>query len=456
MELEALRAAEAAAAVARRGAMPKDGVFSHAEIAQHRTPNDAWLIIDGKVYDVTAWDHPGGDVLLSYAGLDATEVFHAMHKTAAPKAYMRSLLVGTLGASSAGSVTSESGARDTMLEEFATLKTELSNAGLMRANRVYYFRKVMELVAMGGAGLYLLLAGHAAASSAAWGAAMLLLGVCIAQSGWLGHDFAHLQVFESNKSNNLVSTFILAIGMGGSCHWWKNKHNRHHATPNRLDSDTQAPIDPDIDTIPLLAWSDELAMQVDPRSRAIIGIQHYLLWPLLTVAYANWVQQSTIHMLFFPTITAKQRTLECTLVAIHHIGLATAVFTSLPLASATMMFMFLHGVAGFILAFVFVQSHNGMEVYADDKDFVTAQLVSTRNIDPGLVTDWFFGGLNYQIEHHLIPTLPRHSLSAVRPMVAAFAAKHGLVYESCGLYESSGKVYNRLKHVARLAHIKSA
>lgn len=37
-----------------------------------------------------------------------------------------------------------------------------------------------------------------------------------------------------------------------------------------------------------------------------------------------------------------------------------------------------------------------MEIYTDDKDFVTAQFVSTRNIDPGVVTDWMFGGLNYQ------------------------------------------------------------
>jgi fatty acid desaturase len=39
-----------------------------------------------------------------------------------------------------------------------------------------------------------------------------------------------------------------------------------------------------------------------------------------------------------------------------------------------------------------------MEIYSDDKDFVSSQMVSTRNIDPGVITDWVFGGLNYQIE----------------------------------------------------------
>lgn len=48
-------------------------------------------------------------------------------------------------------------------------------------------------------------------------------------------------------------------------------------------------------------------------------------------------------------------------------------------------------VGGLLLGYVFVQSHNGMEVYSDAKDFATAQLVSTRNVAPGLWNDWFTG-----------------------------------------------------------------
>ncbi len=42
------------------------------------------------------------------------------------------------------------------------------------------------------------------------------------------------------------------------------------------------------------------------------------------------------------------------------------------------------------------------------------------------------GGLNYQIEHHLFPTLPRHNLRKVAAAVQALCEKHGLVYEHCG------------------------
>ena len=61
------------------------------------------------------------------------------------------------------------------------------------------------------------------------------------------------------------------------------------------------------------------------------------------------------------------------------------------------------------------------------------------------------GGLNFQVEHHLFPTLPRHRLRAVAPAVAALCAKHGLAYEACGMAEGTRRVLACLAAVARLA-----
>ncbi|MBA0856651.1 hypothetical protein Goshw_001238 [Gossypium schwendimanii] len=59
--------------------MGGDGkVFTLAQVSEHNTPKDCWLIINDKVYDVTKYlkDHPGGDeVLLSATGNDATDDF---------------------------------------------------------------------------------------------------------------------------------------------------------------------------------------------------------------------------------------------------------------------------------------------------------------------------------------------------------------------------------------------
>lgn len=103
-----------------------------------------------------------------------------------------------------------------------------------------------------------------------------------------------------------------------------------------------------------------------------------------------------------------------------------------------------------MLALVFVQSHNGMEVYLDAKDFVSAQIVSTRDITSSLWADWFTGGLNYQLEHHLFPTLPRHNLGKVQPEVEAFCSRHGLLYESCDMSSGTCRVLQRLADIAAL------
>lgn len=45
-------------------------MYTTAEVAKHATKEDCWLMIKGKVYDVTGWgaDHPGGEVIYTYGG----------------------------------------------------------------------------------------------------------------------------------------------------------------------------------------------------------------------------------------------------------------------------------------------------------------------------------------------------------------------------------------------------
>lgn len=57
-------------------------IFSKAEVAQHNSKNSCWCIIHGKVYDLTNFlpEHPGGEnIILKYAGKDATKAFEPIH-----------------------------------------------------------------------------------------------------------------------------------------------------------------------------------------------------------------------------------------------------------------------------------------------------------------------------------------------------------------------------------------
>ena len=67
----------------------------------------------------------------------------------------------------------------------------------------------------------------------------------------------------------------------------------------------------------------------------------------------------------------------------------------------------------------------------------------------GPLVDLALGGLNYQIEHHLFPSMPRANLRRARPLVRAFCAEHGIPYHETGLVESYRQASAHLHDVGR-------
>jgi len=71
----------------------------------------------------------------------------------------------------------------------------------------------------------------------------------------------------------------------------------------------------------------------------------------------------------------------------------------------------------------------------------------SRNIRGGRVTDFAMGGLNYQIEHHLFPSMPRANLKRAQPIVRAYCAANGVAYTETRLLQSYGIVVRYLNAV---------
>ncbi|CAN0287824.1 unnamed protein product, partial [Hapterophycus canaliculatus] len=105
----------------------------------------------------------------------------------------------------------------------------------------------------------------------------LLMAVFWQQCGWLAHDFLHhQQVFKNRAYGDLAGVFWGNLMQGFSVGWWKNKHNTHHAVPNLHESSADAHDgDPDMDTMPVLAWSLKMAEAARGTtvSRFLIGHQ---------------------------------------------------------------------------------------------------------------------------------------------------------------------------------------
>jgi len=73
-------------------------IYTREEVSRHNTQEDCWIIIHGKVYNITSWveQHPGGAIILANAGGDSTHMFEEMGHTHTAREIMKDYLIGSL------------------------------------------------------------------------------------------------------------------------------------------------------------------------------------------------------------------------------------------------------------------------------------------------------------------------------------------------------------------------
>jgi len=232
--------------------------------------------------------------------------------------------------------------------------------------------------------------------------------------------------------------------------WWKNKHNTHHAVPNVHGGD------PDIDTLPFLAWSEHaLEGFSDPKAKESMPkflIDHQMIFytPLLTFARFSWLLQSALAVINgknIPNVRAEKFFLT-----LHYVWFfAIVVFLCEGLTNKFLFLLTSQLTCGVLLAAVFSLNHNGMPVYSKEEsqtmDFYKLQILTGRAVTPSLFMTWFTGGLNYQIEHHLFPMIPRHNFHLVQPLVESLCKKHGVTYHRTGFISGTIEVFSKLGKV---------
>lgn len=270
------------------------------------------------------------------------------------------------------------------------------------------------------------------------------LGVIITQFAFVGHEAEHNQVLNTTENNNRLAR-ILAVGVVGlSLSWWTNKHSRHHGNPNRVGKD------PDIerDTISFL---EEDAASSRGLVRWINQRQGWLFIPLLMLEGANLYQHSLRHVCGRGPVT--RRWTEIALLLAHFAVLLVPVFLMLPLGMA-FAFVGVHlAVFGLYMGGAFAPNHTGMPI-VDKKaklDFFSKHVRTSRNIKGGWWAAILMGGLNYQIEHHLFPTMPRPHLGRVRTIVKEYCETHNVPYTETTLLQSYVAVIKYLNKVGLAA-----
>ena len=149
----------------------------------------------------------------------------------------------------------------------------------------------------------------------------------------------------------------------------------------------------------------------------------------------------------FGAVTA--RWLEGSLLLVHAAAYLAVVATVLPLGQAVAFVAVQQGVFGLYMGISFAPNHKGMpmERPEDHWDYLRRQVITARNVKGGPFVDRFLGGLNYQIEHHLFPSMPRPSLKRAQPLVRAFCAERGVPYVESNLVQSYRQALSHLHDI---------
>jgi fatty acid desaturase len=294
------------------------------------------------------------------------------------------------------------------------------------------------------AGAFVLLSGGVVLLRESWlviVCAPALALVC-AQIGFLGHEAAHRQVFASARWNEWAARILSGVFAGLSYGWWLHKHNRHHARPNQLERD------PDI-APGVLAFTPQAAATRTGLAARFTRHQGRLFFLLLPFEGINLHVQSVARILSRHPL--RWRGVEASFLVVRLGGFVAALFLLLPPSRAAIFLAVQLGVFGVLLGGAFAPNHIGMPIVPAGArpDFLQRQVLVSRNVRGGRLLGFFMGGLQYQIEHHLFPSLPRPALAKVRPLVRAHCAAHGVPYEETTLFEAYRRIVSHLNGVGR-------
>ena len=323
--------------------------------------------------------------------------------------------------------------------DFAELPRRIQEQGLLDRQLRYYIFKMVSTLAMLILSITILLVVENFWFQIA---NAVFLAFVFGQIGYIGHDAGHLGVCRSVRGNRLIGygvSFLLSMSQS----WWLRQHNQHHRTPNDLDDDPHT-------LIPVLAFSEEKAVRMRGVLKFMAAYQAFYFVPILTFECLSLRFSSAQYLI--GTRSAKTYLPELVLMAVH-----LALYFGLLLYALSpwqaLVFALVHqGLFGLYYGLVFAPNHKGMLILDKDNplDFVRTQVLTTRNVKPNFLVDFLFGGLNYQIEHHLFTMMPRNKLGKARPIVMEFCQQRGIPYYETGTLRSYREILSHMHQVSSI------
>ncbi len=318
---------------------------------------------------------------------------------------------------------------------YQNLTRAVQEAGLLKRTTGFYLTVLAVLFACVG-----LAATGGALLGSSWFQLLIAagLGVIFTQFAFFAHEAAHKQIFASARKNDLAGLLVGSGIVGLSYSWWQSKHSRHHANPNKIGKD------PDID-IDILSFDEEHARTKRGVWAAITRRQGYLFFPLLLLTGLG-LHVDSVKSAF--SRSGRATTLERILIVLRLTLFPALVILLLGPGMGAAFLGVQLAVFGFYMGMSFAPNHKGMPVISANSklDFIHKQVLTSRNIR-GRGTTTLMGGLNYQIEHHLFPSMPRPHLRLAAVLVREHCKEVRIPYLETSLPASYARIVSYLNKV---------
>jgi acyl-CoA 6-desaturase (Delta-6 desaturase) len=414
--------------------------------------------LDGVVYDITNFNHPGGSII-NYAGRsgdandDAGDAFREFHaRSARAKAVLASLpnvADGSGGPGSGSDSTTGSPEVAEMTSDYRAMRKQFEDAGYFEPDYIHVYFRLLEIAFFFGLGAFL--APYNIYAS------MLAFVAFKTRCGWVQHEGGHLSLTGIKSVDRGIQLVTMGFGGGVSSTLWNSMHHKHHAAPQKVKHDI------DLDTTPFVAFFDkafETGTRVSTSVSASNSVSTRLvrLWMRLQAWLFLPVTNGLLVHLFWMYYLHPRRALHAASsasstnnpiknTAIAEVAAMAASHVVIPLIFYTrsqeiglMYCYFLYMVCNFFnfiyLFGHFSLSHTFTDVVSETETpqwFEYAIRHSVNISTKSSPVTWVMGYLNFQIEHHLFPSMPQYKNVLAAPRVRDFCKKwNGVTYTSSG------------------------
>jgi len=457
--------------------------------------------------------HPGGmRSIMSAGGQDATDVMRSLHAPTTLKDYVKrvrkigilcdsAMEVGNADADDLIKTRNSKLRNKAILKDFNDLCERLQKEGWYDAKPLQYWAAIIRAFLFVLIGIFLIIHSQNGTpflyifqGNFSLVIGSVLLGFFFVNIAFMGHDAGHGSISGDIHTDAwlgfILGNFLTGIDIG----WWKSTHYTHHSATNAIHDD------PDIQHMPLLCFEERMTdnlwstyhgrfMPLDALAKAIIPYQHWYFYPVMGVARFNLYIQSFIYLIDTRPFLRSKLTAEniidketgqikekygwpkpkmnfWTGQVISLFGFYYAwycLFSCLDRRSAIACLLVSHFTAGLLHVQILI-SHTAMNYCAggagsfeadgvpdghDESCYYEWQALSTMDVSCPPWMDWAHGGLNFQLEHHLFPRIPRWKLRDLIPLVDEIFDKYDIPVVRKPFFEANCMMLARMREVGR-------